>query len=458
MEEKLDLTGTISRYIAGAQAEQLPREVLAKAKTHILDTIGAMLSGSQLKPGRLITAFVKAQGGPEHATVVASDTKTSVIYAALANGAMAHADETDDAHFPTVTHPGSAVLGAALPVAEREQRSGKELIAAVVLGYDVMCRAVRAVDREWMHERGLHTASMCANFGATAAACRLLRLQPEQIRYALAFAGTQAAGLHTWREEQEHVDKALARAGLPARNGVSAAFWAQAGFTATPTIFEGAHNFIQSFSEKARPDEIIRELGTRYEILDTSIKIYPAGQPIQASLHGYFTLIREHGLNGREILSVLVRLPEAQAQTVNDRLIPDTSCQHLLAVAMLDGKIDFQNSHDHQRMHDPNVREFKKRVKLVADTELTEKFPAVRAAIVEITMSDGRHFQTYVDRLPGAPYNPLSAKEAEAKFLSLSVEVLGRDKSETILESLRSLETMTDVSELCRNLQKKAIR
>src|SRR5262245_54905501 len=455
MEEKADLTGTLSAYIADAQAEQLPQAVVEKTKTHILDTLGAMISGSLLKPGRLITEFVRTQGGPEQATVVASDVKTSIIYAALANGAMAHADETDDAHFPTVTHPGSAVLGAALPLAEREQRSGKELIVAVVLGYDVMCRAVKAVDREWMHERGLHTASMCANFGATAAACRLLRLKPDQIRYALAFAGTQAAGLHTWREEEEHIDKALARAGLPARNGISAALWAQAGFTATPTIFEGAHNFIHSFSEKAQPHEIVRDLAVRYEILDTSIKIYPAGQPIQATLHGYFTLVREHGLMGREMREVLVRLPDAQAQTVNDRLTPDTSCQHLLAVAMLDGKIDFQNSHDPQRMHDPEVLELKKRVRLVADAELTKKFPAVRAAIVEIAMTDGRHFQTYVDRLPGAPYNPLSGQEADSKFLSLSVPVLGSGSSQTILDSLRRLETMENVAALCVNLQKQ---
>ncbi|TMA77924.1 MAG: MmgE/PrpD family protein [Deltaproteobacteria bacterium] len=98
MDDKLDLTGTLSTYIAGERAAQLPQAVLDKAKTHILDTIGAMLSGSQLKPGRLILEFVKTQGGPADAIVVASDFRTSVIYAALANGTMAHADETDDAH------------------------------------------------------------------------------------------------------------------------------------------------------------------------------------------------------------------------------------------------------------------------------------------------------------------------------------------------------------------------
>ena len=455
MEDELDLTGTLSNYIAGAEPARLPQEVIDKAKIHILDTIGAMLSGSLLKPGRLIREFVRTQGGPAQASVVASDIRTSVIYAALANGTMAHADETDDAHFPTVTHPGSAVLGAALPVAEKENRSGKDLMTAVVLGYDVMCRAVRAVDRAWMHDRGLHTASMCANFGATAAACRLLGLNPEQIRYALAFAGTQAAGLHTWREELEHVDKALARAGLPARNGVTAALWARAGFTATPTIFEGSHNFIRSFSETAKPNELIRDLGVRHEILDTSLKIYPAGQPIQATLHGYFTLVREHNLNGRDVRDVLVRLPGWQAETVNDRLIPDTSCQHMLALAMLDRKVDFQNAHDTDRMNDSVVLERKQRVTLVSDPELTKKLPAVRAAIVELTMVDGGHFQTYVDRLPGAPYNPLTGAEAESKFRSLSVPVLGPGKAQTILEFARRLENANDVSELCAILQKR---
>ena len=452
-EKKLDLTGTLSAYIAGRLAGQLPQSVVEKAKIHILDTIGAMLSGSILKPGRLIIDFVRTQGGPPEASVVASDIRTSVIHAALANGTMAHADETDDAHCPTVTHPGSAVVAAALPLAEREKRSGKDLITAVVLGYDIMCRTVKALDREWMHDRGLHTASMCANFGATAVACRLLGLPAERIRYALAFAGTQASGLHTWREELEHVDKALCRAGLPARNGVTAALWAQSGFTATPTIFEGHNNFIRSFSEKARPTELIHDLGVRYEILDTSIKIYPAGQPIQATLHAYFSLVREHGLKGQDIRQVVVRLPESQAQTVNDRLIPDTSCQHLLAVAMLDGKIDFQNAHDLERMHAPDVLEMKKRVRLMADAELTRKFPAVRAAIVELTTLDGRQFQTLVERLPGAPYNPLSAEEVESKFLSLSVPVLGPEKSRRIAEWLRSLEKRNNISELCTILQ-----
>jgi 2-methylcitrate dehydratase PrpD len=449
MAEHLTITRTLSAYIAEVDAARLPERVLEKAKVHILDSIGAIISGSLLKPGRLMIDFVRTQRGPEEATVPASNFRTGVVMAALANGTMAHADETDDAHFPTVSHPGSVAVSAALPVAEREHRSGKDLIAAVVLGYDVMCRTSKALDRQWMHDRGLHAGSMGGNFAAAAVAARLLRLHPDQIKYALALAGSQASGLSTWRQEREHIDKALSRAGLPARNGVTAALWAQAGFTGTPTIFEGPYNFIDSFSENAKPTELTKDLGTRYEILDTSIKIYPVGQPIQATLHGYFTLVREHGLKPNDIEEVVVRLPEEQTHTINDRLIPDANCQYQLAVAMLDGKVDFHNAHDSDRMQAPDVLDIKRRVKLVADPELTKQFPAVRAAIVELRRADGRRFEMLVDRLPGAPYNPLSTEEVEAKFLSLTAPILGPGSARQIIEWTRNLETRGDVSGLC---------
>jgi 2-methylcitrate dehydratase PrpD len=457
MNERLHLTEQLSAYIAGDNAEQLPPSVVERAKIHILDTLGAIVSGSLLKPGRLIIDFARAQGGIPEASGLATSLKTSAINAALANGVMAHADETDDTHFPTVTHPGSVVVPAALATAEKEHRSGKDLITAVVLGYDVMCRVSKALDRRWMQERCIHAGSICAGFGAAAAAARLLRLPAKRVRYALAFAGTQASGLTTWRDDPEHIDKAFCHSGLPARNGVSAALWARGGMTATEDIFEGPENIVYAFAEKANPDELIRELGSRYEILDTGIKVYPAGQPMQATLTGYFKLAKEHSLKGREdIQRIVVRLPESQSRTINDRHMPDINCQYLLAVAMLDGKIDFQNSHDIERMHDPQVLESKKRVEIVADPDLTQRHPAVRSAIVEIKTFDGRDLKILVDKVPGAPYNPLSAAEVEEKFLSLSIPVLGQEKSAAVVQTVRNLENLADMTELTANLRTQA--
>ena len=224
---------------------------------------------------------------------------------------------------------------------------------------------------------------------------------------------------------------------------------AQGGFTATLTVFEGEENVLRAFSDRPHPDEINKELGSRYEILDTSIKKYPGGQPMQATLEGYFRLVKEHGIKGQEqIQKIVVRLPDSQARTINDRHMPDVNCQYLLSVAMIDGKIDFENSHDFQRMRDPQVLELKKRVQIVADTELTKRHPAVRSAIVEIATVDGRHLDILIDRLPGAPYNPLSAEEVEEKFLSLSHGVLGDSRAHSVVQATRNLEDLPEVGVL----------
>jgi 2-methylcitrate dehydratase PrpD len=452
MEPGVSLTAPLCDYIAGDKA-RLPQAIVDRAKIHILDTLGAIVSGSLLKPGKLAIDFARGQGGMPEASVVATDIKTSAVNAALANGVMAHADETDDTHFPTVTHPGSIVVPTALAIAEKERRSGKEFITAVVLGYDVLCRISKTLDRKWMQERCIHAGSISAGFGAAAAAARLLKLPAQKVRYALAFAGTQACGLTTWRDDPEHIDKALCHSGIPARNGVSAALWARGGMTATEQIFEGPNNLLNAFAETSHPEEIVRDLGSRYEITDAGIKVYPAGQPMQATLTGYFRLVKEHALQRQDISKIIVRLPESQSQTINDRHMPDINCQYLLAVAMIDGKVDFQNSHDFERMHEPQVLELKKRVEIVADIELTKVHPAVRSAIVEIVTFDGRHLKTLVDRVPGAPYNPLSAAEAEAKSHSLIGPVLGEARAHSVIQATRRLETLTDVNELAELLR-----
>ena len=407
-----------------------------------------MVSGTLLKPGRLIVDFVRKQGGAAEAIVVGSTLRTNRVNAALANGTLAHADETDDTHFPTQTHPSSIAVPAALAIGEQQRCSGKEFIAAVVLGYDILCRVCRTFDRKWMQDRCLNPGSICGGFGAAATACRLLQLPVTQIRYALAFAATQASGLTTWRQDPEHVDKALCHSGIPARDGVTAALWAQSGMTATGDIFAGPDNFLRPFAQPSNTTELTRELGSRYEIMETGIKIYPGGQPMQATLTGYFRLVQENRLTGENIRKITVRLPESQSRTINDRHMPDINCQYLLSVAMLDGKIDFHSSHDFGRMQDPQILELKKRVEIIADPELTRKHPAVRSAIVEITTSDGRLLTTLVDRLPGAPYNPLSATEVEEKFLSLSAPVLGENRAQSVARTCLDLETLSDIASL----------
>ncbi len=167
----------LSAYIAQALRKPLPRDVAEKTKHHLLDTIAAMVSGSRLPPGKKATSFVRTLGGAKEACVAGSRIVTAAANAALANGMLAHADETDDSHAPSLTHPGCGIVPAALAMAERERRNGTALLRAVALGYDVGCRLTQSLDAYQFREDGHSTHSFGPMFGAAAAAGALAGLE-----------------------------------------------------------------------------------------------------------------------------------------------------------------------------------------------------------------------------------------------------------------------------------------
>ena len=221
----------LSTYIARAGKRPLPPAVREKTKHHILDTIAAMVSGAPLLPGRKGIAHVKSLGGAKEACVIGSRIVTSAANAALANGMSAHADETDDSHAPSLTHPGCGIVPAALAVAEKESQTGQALLRAVALGYDVCARLTMSLNAYEFREDGHSTHSFGPMFGAAAAAGSLLKLNERQARYLLSYTAQQASGISCWMRDEEHIEKAFDFGGMPARNGVAAATMVAHGFT-----------------------------------------------------------------------------------------------------------------------------------------------------------------------------------------------------------------------------------
>src|SRR6266498_5331699 len=209
----------LSAYIAAALRRPLPPAVIEKTKYHILDTIAAMISGSRLAPGMRAIGYVKTLGGVKEACVIGTNVLTTAENAALANGMLAHADETDDSHAPSLTHPGCGIVPAALAMAEREAVSGEALLRAVALGYDVGCRLTLSLDAYQFREDGHSTHSFGPMFGAAAAAAALAGLRQRQVCHLLSFTAQQASGISCWMRDGKHVEKAFDFSGMPARNG-----------------------------------------------------------------------------------------------------------------------------------------------------------------------------------------------------------------------------------------------
>ena len=262
-----DIMNRLAQYIMDAGEKSLPENVSEKGKHHILDTLAAMVSGSRLKTEKLAIKFARTQGGTPEAQVIGTDFLTTAINAAMVNGFMAHADETDDSHAPSMTHPGCAIVPAALAMGERENQSGEAFLRAVVLGYDISSRIARVMGKGTYRIRRPSTHSIGPLFGAMAAAASLGGLNPRQVSYALAYTGQQASGITSWLRDEEHVEKAFVFAGMGARNGVTSVLFVKHGFTGEDDIFSGSDNFLEIFCP-AR-DELpqwIDSLGSHYEI------------------------------------------------------------------------------------------------------------------------------------------------------------------------------------------------
>jgi 2-methylcitrate dehydratase PrpD len=434
---------------------QLPQAAVRDAKERILDTIGAMISGAALVPGIKATQYVRAQGGTPEASVLTTDIRTTAVNAALANGMFAHADETDDFEPVTKAHPGSAVVPAALAMAEREGRSGVELIRAVVLGYDLCCRFLLTLGPD--HVRATHRSAegTSATFGAVGAAASLARLDEKGMRYALSYAAQQVSGLWSWTRDEDHVEKAFDFAGMGARNGVTAATMVHAGFTGVLDVLDGEHNMILALSREGHPEEMVADLGSRFYVSETAIKVFSVGYPIQAPLDALLTLRREHALRPDTVSRIVVRLPEDGARIVDNSAMPDVNCQHLMAVALIDGTVSFEMSHSRERMEDPAVKAVRSRVQLVADKSLMDP-AAPRGGRVEVTLNDGRTVSHYTRHPPGTKENPLDAARLSDKVRDLMTPVIGAGQTQAVIDRVGTLDAVRDVRELIALMVRRA--
>ncbi|MBI2539598.1 MAG: MmgE/PrpD family protein [Deltaproteobacteria bacterium] len=446
------VTQQLSEYIAGSSSASLPPEVAAKARHHILDTIAAMVSGSQLRPGRLAIKYARSQRGRRESTVVGGNLLVPAAVAALANGMHAHADETDDTHFASRTHPGCAIIPAALAMAEKENCSGKALLHSVAVGYDVSCRVSRALG---LAHLGFHsTYSLCGTFGAAAAASSLASLNARQVSWALSYAAQQASGVLSWVRDGDHIEKAFDFGGMPARNGVTAAVFVQSGFTGVDDALEGEKNFLSAYSSAPSPQELVSGLGSRYEILETSIKRFPIGAPIQAAADALLLILERSGVKPEEVEKVIARLPSDGAAVVNDRHMPDINLQHILAVILLDGGLTFAAAHDFKKMRDKKVLAIKSRVELVPDEELMRS-PIPRQGIVEVVTQSGERLREHVTSVRGTPQNPMTTEDVEKKALELLLLVLDEQRSRQVIEKIRALESLPSVRDLTGLLRSK---
>lgn len=443
----MDLAAEFASNAVQKRYEDFPRPVIEATKAFILDTVGAAIAGSSAAGIEAGLAHTREAGGAAQATLLVFGERLPAPAAALMNGTMAQARDFDPVYEPGVLLPYGPIFAAALAAAERAGASGKALLAAVVLGTDLTCRIGRAL----VSGLGWSRTATLGVFGAALAAAHLFKLDRERTLNALGLALSQSSG-----NIQTVIDGSLAKryqGGFTAAAGLVAAMLAERGVTGPGNAFEGRCGFFALYESGRYQRELATQaLGERYEGAASSVKPFPCAREHHGALAAALELHAE-GVRAADVESVSVKLPPnafalsgrpwQRGATVGNAI---SSAAYGVAAGLTGGAVTLEDF-EPPALERPEVNGLAERVKVEVDEKVADAKALVPQSVT-LTLRGGATRSRTAAAMPGSPAMPLSAAQLEAKFKSCAARSARPVSSESIVRSIRQLESCADVRQL----------
>lgn len=444
---------------AACYRETVPGSLEQDAVGRIMDVAGNALAAAAeasepAEPGNAVLEVVRGRGGTAEASLLAGGDRLPASSAAMVNGTLAHALDFDDTHLPSVLHPSSSVVPAALAVAEAQGATGAALLAAVAVGDEVCNRLGMAsylprLRSSSFFDRGQHATSICGTIGAAVAAAMLLGLEPEGIRDAIGIAASMGAGLIEANRTGGTVKRI--HCGWAAHAGVDAAMFAAAGVTGPPTVIEGRFGFLRAFLGDDHDASVIaRDLHTDWQVLRTVYKPYPSNHFTHPGIDCALEL-RRQGLDPADVSEIelgvaappLRTIGEPRAEKVSPRsgYHAKFSGPYTVAAALVGGGglgvylDDFTDA----ALADPSRRELAGKVSVVPDPVCDAEFPNAFSAVLRVRTRQGPRLEHRVHSSRGGPEHPLSASELAAKFRLNAARLIDEERAARVAERIRAL-------------------
>ena len=443
------LTNKLADSIVQLEYRRFSKEVIEKAKQCLVDTLGTAISGSLTTEAKVARRIAQKLNPKQEATLISGSGKVGVLEAAMANGIMSHVLELDDGNRYAQGHPGVVTIPAVLALAEKKSMKGRDIIPAIVAGYEVFGR-VGAAGNPSHFNRGFYTTGTCGTFAAAAAAGRLLRLNQSQMVSALGIAGSQAAGLFAFMGDGS-MTKTL-QAGKAAQNGILSALLAQEGFTGPAYILEDKRGFFKACADSFNSDRVLEGLGERFEIMTTYVKYHASCRHSHAPIDALLDIRARAPLNPWEIEKVFIHTYTIAAKLIDGKDVTTPisgkmSLPYSAAVAILHGQVGL-DEFGPKVLNDPAVRCLMEKVEVYADPELDKLVPDHRGARAEILLKNGRKLTSTIIDPKGEPENPGTASDIYNKFWLLAGSIFNNAKVQKILDKIKNLERVKDISEL----------
>jgi len=448
------LAWQIAEFVAHVDYEQLPAEVIDKAKQCVLDTMGVAVYGSRFEAARITRALVTDMGGKEEAGLIGTPHKAPSVAAALANGVSAHVADYDDS-VAGGWHPSCILVPAVLAGGEKVRANGRQLLTALVVGNEVGCKLGLLMTGSH-YNAGWHVTGTIGTLAAVAAAAKVLALKPPQTVNALGIAASSAGGL---RQNFGTMTKCW-HAGRAAAAGVTAALLAQRGYDAAADILEGERGFVRTFQGKGDNEKLSGKLGCPFSILRELFKKYPCAFGAHAAIDIILELREQYGLRPEEVAAI---------ECYGRPIIPSVHCHHspktgleakfsmeyCVAAALVKGRVGLREFDD-SAVADPAVREQMEKVRLLTDEKLEEvalEKQVLAPTRVEVRLKDGRVFSKTVYEAHGCASDPLSWAELEGKFRECTQDILSTAQIEKTIALIRQIEDLDEVSALAACVQ-----
>jgi 2-methylcitrate dehydratase len=452
----------LAKYALGIAFDDLPKEVVHEAKRAVLDALGCAIGGYSGESCKIIRNLVRELEGPKESTLIGSGLRTSCFNAMLANGIAVRYLDFNDAYLNSVGaqmtggHPSEVIPGV-LALGEREHSKGRDVISAIVIGYELSAKfldfecpstavAPGITGRGWNPDtRGIFVMPVVAG--------KLLRLSESQMEHAVGISGchNMILGIVDTHGEEYSMIKSL-RFPLTACSGVMAAMMAKKGFTGPTRVIEGNDGFVQTVMGGDYDVKELTKFGKRFKILDTIYKSVSA----EATTHGHLTatleLVREHNIKPNDIVKVKIVGPTRCTKHTGDPIkrspkikeMADHSSYYVTAVAILDRQVG-PDQYTPQKLKDPRIREMIGKISMEADPSL-DQFR--RAGITEIKTKQGVTYKRRVEYPKGDPRNPMTDQELEDKFRSMAEKFMTEKQIEKLITTVYGMEKLDDINRL----------
>ena len=454
---KRAVTRELAQYIVNLKYEDLPQATIQAAKEAVLDQSGIMLMGSTLPWTQPSYDVVRELGSRPECTIVGYGTKVSAPDAAFVNANFGHSCELDDSGYDGGCHAGALTVPPALALAEREHLSGRDLLLAVVAGYEILSRIGRVVTRPVL-DRGFHHQSVVGPFGAAAVAGKLLGLNAEKMDHALSIAGSHSSG--TMEYDQRGGEVKRLHSSIPVRGGMMAVLLARRGLTGPDTILEGLRGIPRVFVGVEDVEPMVNDLGNHgwYAIQGRIVKPFPTVGTIHTSIQAVTRLMQEQQLRPEQVKEIhiwvnsLTLTHGGSIYEPKDTIGAQFSMAFSLGLRLVKGRNDLRDYLDPSLWKDPEILALGKKVQIHSDPKMVGD--AWQGARVQVILADGRVMEAEELYRKGSPQHPFTREELDIKFRSLASAVLDEQGMRRVMEMVTHLEEVEDISQVVHLLVK----